>query len=349
MNQTTVWWYRPVRMRALRFAAVAWLVLLAACHRANDSVADSGATDDLGGADFAGADLGTGAHIKTVFIIMMENHSWSSIKASASATYINGTLLPMSSHAEMYFTPPGNHPSEPNYIWLEAGGTLGISTDDPPSMNHQATTEHLVSQLDAAGVSWRSYQEGITDGTCPLTAAGLYDPKHNPMVYFDDVTDTLSPTSAKCIAHMSSFTKLATDLGAGTVARYNFITPNLCNDMHGQAFGTSCQSLVTDLVKLGDTFLSSMVPSIMASTAYKDGGAIFILWDEGDEPIVGAASDGPIGAIVVSPLGKGGDYAGTIKYTHSSTLRTVETIFSLPFLRDAATATDLRDLFTTFP
>jgi phospholipase C len=338
-----------MRSGALVTAALTGLALFSACHRANEGAGDAGTLDDLANVDLASADLTTGPHIKTVFIIMMENHSWSTIKASSSAAYINGTLLPMSSHAEMYFTPPGNHPSEPNYIWLEAGGALGISTDDPPSMNHQSTTDHLVSQLDAAGISWRSYQEGITDGTCPLNATGLYDPKHNPMVYFDDVTDTLSPTSAKCIAHMSSFTKLTADLAAGTVARYNFITPNICNDMHGQALGTSCQVLLTDLVKLGDTFLSSMVPAIMASTSYKDGGAIFILWDEGDEPIVGTASDGPIGAIVVSPLGKGGNYAGMVQYTHSSTLRTVETIFSLPFLRDAAAATDLRDLFTTFP
>src|SRR3954471_12892632 len=65
--------------------------------------------------------------IQTVFLILMENHSWKTIKgAGASATYINGTLVPMGAHAEAYSTPPGNHPSEPNYIWLEAGDNLGI-------------------------------------------------------------------------------------------------------------------------------------------------------------------------------------------------------------------------------
>ena len=55
---------------------------------------------------------------RTVFLIVMENQNWSAIKGSASAPYINETLLPMSSYAEQYYNPPGVHPSEPNYLWL---------------------------------------------------------------------------------------------------------------------------------------------------------------------------------------------------------------------------------------
>ena len=39
-----------------------------------------------------------------------------------------------------------------------------------------------------------------------------YAVKHNPFVYFDDVTNTLSTTSAYCIAHVRPYTELATDL-----------------------------------------------------------------------------------------------------------------------------------------
>ncbi len=42
-------------------------------------------------------------------------------------------------------------------------------------------------------------------------------------------------------------------------------------------------------------------------------------------------------------------HASSIAYDHSSTLRTFETIFGVPFLRGAATATDLGDMFTAFP
>ena len=86
------------------------------------------------------------------------------------------------------------------------------------------------------------------------------------------------------------------------------------------------------------------LPTILNSQAYQNGGVVFITWDEGE------GGDGPIGMIVLSPDAKGGGYSNTIHYTHSSTLHTIEEIFGVtPLLGDAANATDLRDLFTTFP
>jgi len=269
---------------------------------------------------------------------MMENHNWSDIKNSPSAPYINHTLLPMASYAEQYYNPPGNHPSEPNYLWLEAGTNFGINNDDNPDANHQSTTHHLVTLLTQAHISWKSYQESISGSVCPLTETGLYVPKHNPMVFFDDVTNTNDPHSSSCIAHVRPYTALATDLQQNTQARYNFITPNLCDDMHD-----TCAP-VNDSVKQGDTWLAQNLPAILSSQAYKNGGIVFITWDEG------GAGDGPIGMIVLSPDAKGGGYSNTIHYTHSSTLRTLEEIFGVtPLLGDAKTAIDLRDLFKTFP
>jgi len=272
----------------------------------------------------------------------MENHNWSDIKNSPSAPYINHTLLPMASYAEQYYNPPGNHPSEPNYLWLEAGTNFGINNDDNPDANHQSTTHHLVTLLTQAHISWKSYQESISGSVCPLTETGLYAPKHNPMVFFDDVTNTNDPHSSSCIAHVRPYTELATDLQQSTQARYNFITPNLCDDMHD-----TCAP-VNDSVKQGDTWLAQNLPAILNSQAYKNGGIVFITWDEGES--VGGAGDGPIGMIVLSPDAKGGGYSNTIHYTHSSTLRTLEEIFGVtPLLGDAKTAIDLRDLFKTFP
>jgi phosphatidylinositol-3-phosphatase len=275
---------------------------------------------------------------KTVFLIMMENHNWSEIKNSSSAPYINKTILPMASYATQYFNPPNNHPSEPNYLWLEAGTNFGISNDDNPSANHQSTTLHLVTLLDNANISWKSYQENIDGTVCPLTNNGLYAPKHNPMVFFDDVTNSNDPNSSYCIAHIRPYAELATDLLQNTQARYNFITPNLCNDMHD-----ACAPL-NDPVKQGDSWLAQNLPMILNSQAYKSGGIVLITWDEG------VGGDGPIGMIVLSQDAKGGGYSNTIHYTHSSTLRTLEEIFGVtPLLGDAALATDLSDLFKSFP
>ncbi len=284
-----------------------------------------------------------GHAIKTVFLIMMENHNWSTVTGDASATYINGTLVTKYATANNYKNPPGIHPSLPNYLWLEAGTNFGVTADaDPDSSNTQSTTSHLVTQLTTAGVSWKAYVEGVSGTACPLSTNGLFAPKHVPMLYFSDTTDNGSTTSANCISHIVPYTNLAGDLSGNTVAHYNFITPNLCDDMHNSS---GCNS--SDSIANGDAWLSANVPPILASQAYLNGGVLFILWDEG----TASASDGPVGLIVMSPLAKANGYTNSIAYTHSSMLKSVEEIFSVPLLADAATAStsDLADFFTSFP
>lgn len=117
------------------------------------------------------------------------------LRGSLSAPYIN-SLLPVGAHTEEYVNPPGNYPSEPNYLWLEAGTNFGIHDDADPGVNHQSTTQHLTTLLTTAGISWKTYQEDISGTSCPLTSSGKYAPKHDPFLYFDDVTNTSSPTSA---------------------------------------------------------------------------------------------------------------------------------------------------------
>ena len=116
------------------------------------------------------------------------------------------------------------------------------------------------------------------------------------------------------------------------MARYNFITPNLTNDMHSLASGSNSKE------KQGDDWLARQLPAILSSAAYSNKGALFITWDED--------SNGPIGLLLLSPLAKGRGYSNNIDYTHSSLLRTLQEIFGVgPLLGDAANATDLSDLF----
>ena len=277
--------------------------------------------------------------MKTVWIIVMENHDWDSIKGSPSAPYINGTLLPMGAHAEHYASPYDIHPSEPNYIWLEAADDLQIRDNDDPAWNYRTTKNHLTRHLETAGVSWKSYQESITPGLCPIASSGRYGAKHNPMVFFDDVTDGRDPYSPHCLAHVRPYEELAGNLATGNVARYNFITPDLCSDMHD-----SVGCATPDQVGNGDAWLSREVPMIMASKEYQEGGVIFITWDESE-----GAEDEPIGLIALSKYAKPG-YAGMIKYNHSSLVRTVQDIFAIrPYMRDANNVAGLDDLFVAYP
>jgi hypothetical protein len=139
-----------------------------------------------------------------------------------------------------------------------------------------------------------------------------------------------------CTNHIRPYSELAGDLQKNTLARYNFITPNLTNDMHDTCCGSASRRI------LGNHWLALEVPKILNSQAWSNNGALFIIWDEGSND----TSDGPIGCMVLSPLAKGHGYSNAIHYTHSSTLRTMQDIFGVqPYIRGAATATALTDLF----
>lgn len=300
--------------------------------------------------------------VKTVWIILMENHNWTGnnagaafgapdIKGNPLAPYINGQLLQTSAHAEQYFNPPGNHPSQPNYLWLEAGTNFGVLADTQPGQPQLTTDQHLVTLLQNAGISWMAYAEpdfgSPVFDNCPLDFTFL-DVEHLGIVYFNDINDGLNFQSAECIAHVRQYYQLATDLADHNVARYNFITPNLCHDGH-EGVSPCDANEPADNTQRSDAWLKQNVPLILESREYKEGGALFILWDEAEDS--GKFSDGPIGMFLLSPFAKGGGkrpFTNFIHYDHSSMLKTFEEIFGVEPLLGAAAdpkTKDLSDLF----
>lgn len=362
--------------------------------------------------------------IKTVFVIAMENHNWTQpanqftggiqqIYQNPNAPFINslvnGTgVVRIDGHEvniskEVAFamayhnvlaTPSGNnthvHPSEPNYVWAEAGDNLGIFNDaDPFPNNNHDTDQHLATQLTKAHRTWKSYQEDIdltqdaTGGltnfvlprdqwTVPLSShhgnftAGLnqfngssqfdYAAKHNPMLFFTDTNGGNDPSTNNPLRKQyAPLQQLFEDLREDKVADFNWITPNQHNDMHTSLVG-GFQGLTGDAAKIkqGDEFLREIIPVIMDSKAYKDGGVIILWWDESEQD--GVAQDNPddfnhtVPEIVISKHAHrnvhGVPYASFVNFTHSSDLRTFEEIFHLrPFVGDAANSNDLSDLF----
>src|SRR5262249_10202076 len=147
------------------------------------------------------------------------------------------------------------------YVWMEAGtnafsGHTFTNDNDPSSTNSTSSTAHLPRQITNAtnGVTWRSYQEGLNSSTrtFPRTTSGFYPAKHNPFVFFRDISrNPLSKTNSLCTAHHKALSALAGDLANGTVANYNFIPPNQCHDMHGQS---GCAD--SNTIRAGDTWLS---------------------------------------------------------------------------------------------
>jgi len=310
------------------------------------------------------------SQVKHVFIILMENHNWTGdnsgasfgdpdIKGSPLAPYIN-SLIPLRAHAEQYFNPPGNHPSLPNYLWLEAGTNFRVLKDILPKQAHIQTNLHLVDLLENAGITWKAYAEpdfGNSDFTdCPLDFSEV-DVNHVAFVYFSDVSDHFSSSASRCLAHVKPYSHLAADLASKTActpdliasgtacyAQYNFITPNLCHDGH-EGVSPCDPNEPSDNTLRGDTWLKDVgVPAITGSNVYAKDGALFILWDEGEDS---GFPDGPIGMFVLSPFAKR-HFQNTTHYDHSSMLKTFEEIFGVtPLLGGAANSTtnDLSNFF----
>lgn len=208
--------------------------------------------------------------IKTVFVIAMENHNWTqpanqfsggiqqifqnpaapfinSLVNGTATAVINGRQVNISeqvafatNYRNVLATAGGSnphiHPSEPNYLWAEAGTNFGVFNDSDPfspqngtgAIQNQDNQLHLVRLLTNCGVSWKSYQEDIDlvpDGasfdnvvlprnqrTVPLKSlsgnfvSGVnqfngsnqfnYAAKHNPQVFFSDTNGGNDPSTA---------------------------------------------------------------------------------------------------------------------------------------------------------
>ena len=261
----------------------------------------------------------------------MENHSSDQIFGSDDAPFINA-LAAQGAIAAGYHD-SFVHPSEPNYIWMVAGENFGILNDnDPGPSNTIASQSHLVDQLDLAGLTWRAYEEGMGQ-PCGLQSHDRYAAKHDPFVYFSDISGwdgSQFVPSARCIQHVVDYSEFDTDISSGALPDYVFITPDLDHDMHD---GT---------VAMGDAWLATEVPKILATNAFQEGGALFLLWDEG----ASSGDDPPF--IALSPNTTAGTVSRT-SYDTSSFLLTVQRMLgveALPCSPDPSAVTPMLDLFT---
>jgi phosphatidylinositol-3-phosphatase len=280
--------------------------------------------------------------LQHVFVIAMENTDASQIYGNTTdAPYINNILLPNYAHATNWIDELPSLASEPHYIWMEAGTNAfsdhTFTTDNDPSRkNSTSSTAHLVTQIKNAlgGVTWMTYQEGqnSSTGACPIASSGFYAAKHNPFVFFKDVSgNPPSKTNAYCAAHSKPYTSLAADLAANNIASYVFITPNLCNDMHG---ATGCPN--SNRIRSGDDWLSAELPNLI-TWANIHASVILITWDEGSSTTL-------MPFLAIGP-GVKANYAGAVAYDHKSIIKSVEEVFGLPFLSTVSGANDLADLF----
>jgi hypothetical protein len=292
-------------MRACRFLLILTLTASCALPRAATTTPSPTPTESSAAPSPSSTETSTQtptAPTPHVFVIVMENTSLvTALRSPAIERLASKYALATNYHAV-------SSPSLPNYLAMTSGSTWGI-TDDA---YHVLPAGGLGAQLTAAGVSWRAYMEGLTSAGC-LRSPYPYALKHNPFAYYGGL----------CPENVVSFDALDVDLAHDTPSLV-WITPGLCHDGHDCA--------LTDV----GPWLEDLVGRIVDSPAWRDHGALFVVWDEGDGrsnvvPLIVASPD--VGSRRVDGL-----------YDHYSLLAAIEDWFGVSRLSAARDARPLTDL-----
>ena len=270
-----------------------------------------------------------GLPVNHVFIVMEENHSYSSVIGNARMPYLNRLAMTYA-FAQGYHA--NTHPSMGNYFMLTAGKI--ISNDD--SFSDTVTDDNIVRHLTQAGKTWKEYSEGLPSVGYTGGNTGDYVQHHNPLSYFSDVRDDPNEVS-----NLVPFSQFAVDLADGTLPDYSFIVPNNVDNAHSCA-ESGCST--NDRLQAADDWLSINIDPLVQSSAFNapGGGLLIIVFDEAAscDDVQGG---GRVAWVVVGPSVKKG-FTSTTCFQHESTLRLVSEATGLTtFLGAAATAPDMRE------
>jgi hypothetical protein len=263
----------------------------------------------------------TGQHadaspFKHVFVIVLENEGFNAtFGPNSKAPYLAQTLTSKGVLLSQYYGT--GHASLDNYIAMISGQAAtpqtrndclvyadfvltGVTPDGQAIGSgcvYPAQIKTIADQLTDRGKTWRAYMGDMgndptresavcghptlntTDHTqsaekpsASLPSGDQYASRHNPFVYFHSITD-----SGEC-SNVVNLNLLATDLKSElTTPDFVFVTPNLCDDGHDNGCVTGQPGGLVS----ADAFLQKWIPLIQASGAYRAGGLIAIIFDEG--------------------------------------------------------------------
>lgn len=117
-------------------------------------------------------------------------------------------------------------PSQPNYIGLVAGSTLGVKINGEVNLD----ARHIADQLEAKGRTWRVYAESFP-GNCYLgMTSGKYARRHNPLISFKNIQ-----SNSKRCANIQDSNRMISDISNDTLADLSLVIPN--NDSNGHDTG----------------------------------------------------------------------------------------------------------------
>jgi hypothetical protein len=246
--------------------------------------------------------------IKHVFLIVLSDQGFNqAFGPGAPATYLSKTLVSQGELLNDYYAVSGGELANEIALISGQGPTVQTAEDCPlytamtpgtvgaagqvlgSGCVYPSQTDTLAEQLTTDGLTWKAYLEGIGEGpsqptTCPHPALGAVDANHvptaadpyvtwrDPFVYFESVTG-----NATCASSIVGLGQLAPSLetAKGTPA-LSYIVPDRCHDGSEEP----CAPGAPAGLAASDSFLSTVVPEIESSPAYKTGGLIAITFDQ---------------------------------------------------------------------
>ena len=254
-----------------------------------------------------------------VFLLVEENHSYSSVIGSSSMPYLN-SLASKYGLATQYYA--NTHPSIGNYFMMTAGQT--ITSND--SLCSTLTQDNVVRHLLTAGKTWKAYAESLPYAGYTGCGGSPYARKHNPLSYFSDVVNSSEKYN------LVPFTKFASDLTNHTLPQFSFIVPNLLHDAHDGSLATA------------DAWLKTNIAPLIASSTFQNGGLLIILFDESVDSDT-AHGGGHVATLVIGPKVRLG-HKSTVMYQHQNALKTLMKALGLSSFPGAASgAAAMTDMF----
>ena len=326
--------------------------------------------------------------VKHVFIVMLgENGFEETFGPSSPAPYLSKELTAQGELLSNYYAVThgdlanqiallsGQGPTLetgancPNYTDIVPGTVSAEGQVEGNGCVYPAGTKTLADQLVEKKLKWKAYVEDIGNGaaagqpaTCRHPAIGTPDPSQvpvpgdayetwrNPFVYFHSILD-----GTECAERDIGLDRLATDLQtAKKTPALSYIVPNACHD-GGEV---PCEPGRTGGPLEAEETLKAIVPEILESDAYREGGLIAITSSQAPqagekadasaccaypgypnlppaEAVEGATpgtkasgGGGRVGMLLISPYVKAGSVNET-NYNHFTMLLTIEELFEL--------------------
>ena len=286
-----------------------------------------------------------------IVVITDENLSVPQWQATPDSPFTHS----LASHCRLEADAAGEtHPSFPNYMAVASGGF-----PTPACLGCSSTANNLFHQLDAAGRSWRDYNQAMPANCVPNNSSvANYRDNHNPAFWFTDLGPVSQRGDGSCATKdVPLDPNLANDLDHNNLKAFSWIAPDDCHNMHWRS--PVCENLTgdtkADRIKLGDQFIQTVVGEIAATPSYKAGGTLIVVtWDEANElstqshgnwgincsdPTVFQTNSATCRVVTFLISARLPPAPATKFYSHYSLTRAFEQNFGLPLLGGAAKVT----------